>query len=158
MANRLSYAAALALFLSACASPPRAAPRFDRPSTVAIAVAHKQAQTHIAAARDKAVELANVVPPEFKLRIDSLETDLDSASSDVAASEGARKQLDAQLEQQTTRANTLADNYDKANAKIVDLQVSRHRYVKLLWGAVLLIIIEGVWIFRRPLLMLAGGV
>lgn len=144
--------------LSSCASAPHAAPRFVAPTTIALAVAHKAAQTHIAAAQDKAVELANVVPPEFKLRIQSLETDLASASSDIAASEGARQQLDAQLAQESQRANTLADNYDKSNAQIVDLQVSRHRYIKLLWGAVLLVIIEGVWIFRRPLLMIAGGV
>lgn len=147
-----------AMLLCSCAQTPRIAPRFVAPSTAPLAVSHKQATTHVEAAKEKAKQLETEVAPELKLQVAALEVDLDNALGDLNTSEGQRQQLDTQLAQEADRSNKLADNYDKAAVKITNLEVSRHKYVKLLFYAVGALALAGAWIFRKPLLMLAGGI
>jgi uncharacterized coiled-coil DUF342 family protein len=153
----LSGVVAASLLLCSCAGP-RTAPRFDKPSTSAIAQSHKEATGHVKAAKKKAEQLEKDVPKEFRLQVVSLRVDLDNALTSLDASEGARKQLDSQLQQQTTKANKLADSYDKASLQITSLEKSRHRWVKYFATSALLNALALGWIFRKPIFALIAAI
>lgn len=144
-----------AALMTACAST-HTAPRFVLPDLTPVAVAHEKAENHIESARDKAKQLEADVAPALKLQVASLELDLDNALRDLSTSKGSLDQLEVQLEQQTAQANKLAASYDKASAEITALKDSRHFYVKLLIAVCGLELLSLGWIFRKPLLLLAG--
>lgn len=145
----------IALGFCSCATT-HTAPRFDKPSTQTIAKATKKAIGHVQSAQGKLDELQKS-HQELKLQIASIKVDLDSALTDLNTSEGARKQLETQLKDQTAKANALADSYDKAGVQITSLKASRHRWVKYFMYSSGLLALAGVWIFRKPLLLLASG-
>src|SRR3954464_5360975 len=101
------------LLLTGCASAPHKAPRFDLPSTVEIRRATLAAKTHIESAKKEVVIISEECP-QAKEQIVALSADLDGALAELQTSEGSRVQLDTQLATQTTRANQLATDYDKA--------------------------------------------
>jgi Skp family chaperone for outer membrane proteins len=145
-----------AIALCSCASAPRTAPRFSAPTTKHIQQSAQSAKGHVQDAKKQAEGLAKEAP-QLKLQITALQISLDGALSDLNTLEGARKQLQAELALQTKQANNLADNYDKASAQITSLKTSRHRYVKYCWYLGGLLALSVVWILRRPLLLLIGG-
>lgn len=110
----------VAWLLSLCScSAPQIAPRFVQPSTSAIAEGHVKAISSVQSAKKRAEDL-EAANPALKLQIEPLKVDLENALSALDTSEGARKQLDEQLGQQTTKANKLADAFDtltKSTAK-----------------------------------------
>lgn len=115
--TRLLAIAALGLLCSC--STTRIAPRFVQPSTSAIKEGHVKAISSVQSAKKRAEDL-EAANPALKLQIEPLKLDLENALSALDASEGARKQLDEQLGQQTAKANKLADDFDaltKSTAK-----------------------------------------
>ena len=148
----------IAMALCACSTVPRVAPRFDTPSTKPIQQSTTKAVSHVQAAQQKAkvIEAAEK-DPAIKLQIDSLQVDLGNALTELNTSKGEIAQLDTQLQQQTTKANSLADSFDRSSAQLTSLAASRHRWVKYFWYSTGLLALAGVWIFRKPLLMLASG-
>ena len=160
-----SWVAAISLSLFACQTP-RTAPRFNAPSTAPIAESTKKARQHVTSARVKTKEIEATIAKEpasettstLKLQVYDLEMDLDNAIGALDTSEGARLQLDAQLKTQAKQANDLADNYDKAQVQITSIAASRHEWVVKFWYSTGLLALAVAWIFRKPLLMLAGGI
>lgn len=158
-----------ALWLVGCATAPVMAPRFVQPSTAPLQAAHKaitaanaQTQAHIGKAQ-VIVRTLHLSLPEDQLKIDALTQELDDASNAVADStakaaqaEGARDALDVQLRGTTALANQLAAAYDKQGLTITGLQASRHGWVKYFWMATAVAVVEGLWIFKGPLLALTG--
>jgi hypothetical protein len=104
------------LFICGC-SATRTAPRFEKPSTAAIGESHKKAISHVQAAKAKVAEIEKA-NPTLTLQIAAITVDLDSALKELNTSEGARLQLDAELKQQTEKANILADAFDKSNLRL----------------------------------------
>ncbi len=148
----------LPLFLLVgCASAPHVAPRFDKPSTVPIRQAQRAASDHVAKAKDITRTLTIRVP-EDQVKVDALTKELDETQAALQQVEGARAALDTQLEAQTNRANQLATDYDKSSAQITSLHESRHHWVKLFWYAFGALTLALVWIFKKPLMMFAGGI
>jgi hypothetical protein len=159
-----------AVSLAGCATAPQMAPRFVQPSTApiqasvkAIREANASTKAHITQAT-VIVRTIHLSLPEDQLKIDALTAELDAASNAVAVSsekaaeaEGARDALDVQLRGTTELANKLADAYDKQGATITSLRESRHSWVKRFWIASGIALAAGLWIFRKPLLMVAGG-
>jgi septal ring factor EnvC (AmiA/AmiB activator) len=160
-----------ACFLCAsCATQQRLAPRFVAPSTAPIAkaqaaIAQRQVETqqHIQKAQE-IVKTLTITLPADKLKVDALTEELNSAqaSNDQLRTEndslkGANEQLTTQILGQTQQANQLATDYDKCGAEKVQLAESRHGWVKRFWIASGLLLLAGLWIFKKPLLMMAGG-
>lgn len=147
----------IAMALCACSTVPRVAPRFDAISTKPVAESTTKAVTHVKAAQQKAKVIeAQEKDPQLKIQIASLQVDLSNALSELDTSKGALTQIQTQLDQQTAKANNLADSYDKSQVQIKSIADSRHRWVKFFWYAGGLAVLEGLWIFRTPLLMLSG--
>ena len=158
-----------ACLCASCATAPRVAPRFTQPSTTTITAQHKaikeanaSARQHIEAAKTLTLQIHD---PADQKAIDELSAQLDAADAAVAqsdaradAAEAALAQLDTQLKDETTICNQTADAYDKAAVVITGLQESRHGWVKRFWIASALLVAAGIWIFHKPLLMMAGGV
>jgi len=152
------FSLAAAICLCACATQ-HVAPRFQTPSTQVVSQSQKKVASNVASAKTKAKQIEQQEKdPQLKIQIQSLQVDLDNALGELNTSSGALSQLQVQLDQQTKTANTLADNYDKAGAQITSLKVSRHRWVTYFWYSTGLLALAGVWIFRKPLLMLAAGI
>jgi chromosome segregation ATPase len=138
------------LLLASCTTT-QTAPRFEKPSTAAIAKAHGEAISHIKSARTKAEQIEKQAPESLKLPVASLRVDLDNALTSLDTGEGARKQLESQLQQQTDKANKLANDFDHSSAEILSLKSSRHRWVKYLAFSMLANIAAVGWIFRKPI-------
>ena len=156
---RLGIIALAAVCLCSCTTT-RTAPRFTQPSTQPIRQGVQNAKTHVQSAKKQAQELEKVAErdcPELKLQIIDLESSLDTALSDLSTAEGARTQLDAQLQDQTTKANKLADSYDKSQLtiKAKDAAIWKRNRIILALGGLLLASVA--WIFRKPLFLLIGG-
>lgn len=144
------------LFLTGCATAPRTAPRFTVPSTAPLEQAHKSAIKHIETAKTQIITIEKECP-QAAVQINALSLSLDQAESELQTSEGARVQLQTELEREVTQANQLATDYDKASARITGLEESRHGWVKRFWLATAIAGMCCIWIFRRPLLMLIGA-
>ena len=153
---KIALFSAASLMLCSCASTQHIAPRFTAPSTTTIQKAHVEAESHVAKAKE-IVKTLTISDPADQAKVDALTQELDETQDALAAAEGARDSLDTQLNTQTKQANVLADNYDKAGAQITSLQQSRHGWVKRFWIAAGLLAAAGIWIFRKPLMMAAGG-
>ncbi len=143
------------LLFTGCATAPHAAPRYVQPTTIPIQKAIAVAQAHITAAQAKVVVIEKECPAA-KPEIDALSTDLNGAYNELQTSEGARVQLDTQLKDMTEGYNQLADRYDKSAIQIEGLQESRHGWVKRFWLATVAAAVSAAWIFKKPLLLLAG--
>lgn len=120
--------------LTGCASAPRIAPRFEQPSTVPIQKAHAAVKSHIEAAKVAATDLSRHCP-EAKAEIVALSADLDGALMELQTSEGARVQLDTQLQEQTKKANKLAAHSDKSDAALAAASKKLWWYRLHWWGA-----------------------
>jgi hypothetical protein len=151
----ISVLAASLLFAS-CASQQHIAPRFVQPSTAPIQKAQAVTHTNIQKAQEIVKTLTITLPPD-QTKIDALSQALNDAQTSNDQIEGARAALETQLKSQTDTANTLASNYDKAGAQIVGLQESRHGWVKRFWMASGLLLLAGLWIFKKPILAMVGG-
>lgn len=80
------------------------------------------------------------------------------AEAATAQAEGARTQLDTQLKDTTDKANALARNFNTSQVQILALKDSRHSWVKRFWEAAGLLVLSAAWIFKRPLMLMAGGI
>lgn len=146
---------ALSVLLSGCAGAPRTAPRFVAASTQPIARATAVAKTHVEHARVILKEI-QVESPQSRAQINAVSKDLDGALSELNTSEGARIQLQTQLEQQVTQANQMAADCDKKTVENLQLKESRHGWVKWFWYSAALNIAALAWIFRKPLMGLTS--
>lgn len=145
-----------ALLLCSCATSQHIAPRFDQPTTAVIADANKKAVQHIQQATQQATQIEKQFPLAAPM-VFALSRSLDDARNELGVSEGARIQLQSQLKTQTDKANDLARNYDNSALSITALKTSRHRWVNYFWMSTGLLTAALVWIFRKPLLLLATG-
>lgn len=148
------------LLFTGCASAPKSAPRFTAPSTVPIQKAISAAKTKVDSAKKNLStlnqELSTDCQRQAAAMVYALTQDLDGVNAELATAEGARDQLQLELTTQVKQANDLARDYDKANATITSLKESRHHYVKLALILMLMLLLESAWIFRKPLLAIAG--
>jgi hypothetical protein len=119
--------------LCSCAAP-RVTPRFTQPSTAPIARSITDARKNVSSAKDKAKAIEQAeANPQVKLQIIELRTYLDNALQALDTSESERLRLDEQLKNQTNSANKLADDHDKAQAKIKSQSVTIDK-VNSYWG------------------------
>lgn len=174
MTGRLTYFALIALtalVLPGCATRLQTAPTFDQPSTTAIRTSltvvhasHVKAQEAVkTTAHDldtilDACPQAKAIIVQAQLALTQASTAVADAEAATAQAEGARDQLDTQLKQTTDKANALARNFLQSQSQITALQQSRHSWVKRFWMAAGMLTLAAVWIFRKPIMLMAGGI
>ncbi len=159
----------LLLFTGCASAPPRVAPHFIAPSTVPIAQAQQKisaqqvaTQQHIQKA-EEIVKTLTLTLPADKLKVDALSQELSEAQTSnddlkIANDNLARANTDLTkyVDDQAAACNTVADNYDKQVIKTQAVEASRHGWVKRFWIAAAICVAAGLWIFKKPLLLLAG--
>jgi septal ring factor EnvC (AmiA/AmiB activator) len=157
------------LLFTGCATAPRPAPHFIAPSTVPISQAQQKiavqqvaTQQHIQKA-EEIVKTLTLTLPADKLKVDALTQELteaqtsnDQLKTDNDNLETANTDLTKYVTDQATACNAVADNYDKQVIKTQAVEASRHGWVKRFWIATALCVAAGIWIFKKPLLLMAG--
>lgn len=177
----LSFLLPFSCFLSCSSLPPSV--QFSQPSTLPIQKAHtviheqnsiittqhKEAQkqlTTTAQDLDKILDAcpqAKVIIAEAQFSVAkaqeavaAAETARDISDNARAQAEGAREQLDHQLKDQTDNANAVARDYESSKVQINSLKEARHSWVKRFWIAAGIATLAGLWIFKKPLLLMIG--
>ncbi len=157
------------LLFTGCATAPRIAPHFIAPSTAPISQAQQKIAVHQVATQQhiqKAEEIVKTLTltlPADKLKVDALTQELAEAqtSNDQLKTDNdnlaiANTDLTKYVNDQATACNAVADNYDKQVIKTQAAEASRHGWVKRFWIATVAAAAAGLWIFKKPLLLLAG--
>jgi hypothetical protein len=80
------------------------------------------------------------------------QADLDSANA--ALSDAQTVEIPKLQKEISDQAKELA----QTKVKLKSTEESRHKYVKFMWYSIALNVAAGLWIFKRPLLMMAGGI
>lgn len=94
--------------------------------------------------------------PQAKAQIETLKLALSSQEIEAARLGALVGDLDVKLQNQTARANSVVDQYNKAVPQIESLKASRHRWMICSTRLAILLGVAAIWIFRKPLMALTG--
>lgn len=150
------------MVFASCAST-RPAPVFQAPSLAPVEQAVTRVEQHVSGAKDAAKKLAeataeaNRKDKAWQDAYNQLTQEQDAAWLQIQSLKDELKGKQQEIDDLTSHANQVVDNYNKLIPQVESLRESRHAWVKKFWIAAGAALLLAAWTTKRLWLPLVAG-